>query len=128
MRNQTAADVMTAPVATVTPELLVTDALREAARHGAGGLPVVDAQQRLVGIITEHDFMTFLVSGEAGDSRVQEAMSPEVVTVAPDTDLVALATVFVQRHLRLVPVVDAAHHVLGVVRRQDILRAMLALY
>jgi CBS domain-containing protein len=50
-------DIMERDVVTVRPETPLIDALRSMRQHGIGCLPVVDGRERLVGIVTEHDFM-----------------------------------------------------------------------
>ena len=53
----TAAEVMTRDVTTIRPDKTVADAARTMLRFGISGLPVVDAAGRLVGIVTEGDFL-----------------------------------------------------------------------
>ncbi len=62
MREHTfAGDIMTRDVVTVRPETTVTQAAQLLLRHKFGCLPVVDEQGKLVGIVTEHDFLRLLV-------------------------------------------------------------------
>lgn len=128
MRNKTAADVMTKPVVTIGPQESLLDALRVLVHHNISGLPVVDTNKCLVGIITEHDLMNFVFSGNAADTKVQEAMSPQVISFSTTTPLPSLVNEFAGRRIRIVPIVDQKKQVVGIVRRQDILLAMLSIY
>ncbi|MDR7591166.1 MAG: CBS domain-containing protein, partial [Armatimonadota bacterium] len=57
MRRLRAKDVMTAPAVTVRPDTPVVEAARIMARRRISGLPVVDEEGRLVGIVTEADLL-----------------------------------------------------------------------
>jgi CBS domain-containing protein len=87
----------------------------------------VDEENRLIGIISEHDVINFVLSGDAADSRVEEAMTTDVVTFAPDTPCPVIANCFAKERLRRVPIVENGRLV-GVVSRRDLLRQMLVLY
>jgi len=127
MKARTAADIMTRPVITVGPGALLIDAIELLLRHGLSGMPVVDAAGRLIGIITEHDIMNFALSGNAADTRVEEAMTKPVATVAPDADMAVAINFLIGRRLRRVPVVEG-DRVVGIISRRDILREMLSMY
>lgn len=65
------AEVMHRTVVTVTPETSLTDAASLMVQHKIGGLPVTDAEQRVVGVITETDiFRAFVAMAEAGEHFV----------------------------------------------------------
>jgi CBS domain-containing protein len=127
MKHKTAADVMTTAVVTVNPETLLTDAIELLLRHSISGLPVVDDANNLVGIISEHDIMNFAFSGDADTAKVGEAMTREVITFPPDSDLITLVNSCAAKRLRRTPIVENGKLV-GIVSRRDILREMLEMY
>lgn len=127
MTNRRAVDIMTHPVVTVRPEMLLTDAVRLLLRHHISGMPVLSAEGAMVGIITEHDILNFAFSGQAADTRVEEAMSQPVISLPPDAELATVVNCLSNRHIRRVPIVDG-EKVVGIVSRRDILREMLYLY
>ena len=127
MKEKKAADVMTTHVVTARRDMLLTEAIELILRHHISGLPVVDDENNLVGIITEHDIMNFALSGDADDARVEEAMTRDVKFFPPDTDLPTLINCCASCRIRRVPIVDGIQ-LLGIVSRRDILREMLAMY
>jgi CBS domain-containing protein len=127
MNGRRAADIMTQPVVTVGSNALLIEAIKLLLRHHLSGLPVVGDSGEMVGIITEHDIMNLALSGNAADTRVEEAMTGEVVSVPPDAELPAIVNSLASRRLRRVPVVMEGK-VVGIVSRRDILREMLSMY
>jgi CBS domain-containing protein len=124
-----AAEVMTLRVATIRPGETVREAARTMLRFGISGLPVVDTAGRLVGIVTEGDFLRrseigterrhprwleFLLGpGRLANEyvhshgrKVEEVMTPNVVTVSPDTQLQEVVRIMERRHIKRVPVVS----------------------
>ncbi len=127
MKNKLAKDVMTREVVTVGPDVRLTVAMRTLLENAISGLPVVDAENRLVGCLTEHDIMNFAFSGDADSTEVKEAMSEAVFTFSPAAELPAIVNCFAENRIRRVPIVEK-EKVVGIVSRRDILREMLALY
>jgi len=127
MKLKKASEVMTHPVVTARPEMYLADAIKLLLRHHISGLPVVGADGRLVGMITEHDMINVAMSGDAEDTTVEETMTREVITFPPDANLATLATCLVGRRIRRVPIVENGA-VVGIVSRRDILREVLFLY
>ena len=118
---------MTRHVVTARRDTLLTDAMDLLLRHHISGLPVVDDDSNLVGIITEHDIMNFAMSGDADDTKVEAAMTRDVKFFPPDTDMPTLINCCATCRIRRVPIVDGIQLV-GIVSRRDILREMLAMY
>ena len=118
-----ARDVMSRPVVSVTADTPLRDVITVLTEHGFGGLPVVDDEQRVVGIVNEADVLR--VSTRGGESvTAGDVMTRPVEVVSPDTEISAVAEHMVAAHLRCVPVVD--HTVLiGVVARRDLLRMLV---
>lgn len=144
-----AADIMTREVITVAPGTPVPTIARLMRDHGVSGLPVVDEEGVLLGLVTEKDliarnarvhFPTFInilgavVAVEVPHFRrdiehflaatAEELMSKNVGTVHPDTPLEDVATLMVERGYNPVPVVDGAGRVVGIISRSDLVALM----
>lgn len=118
---------MNTNVVTVKADTVVTDAISKMLEHDISTLPVLDADDKLIGIMSEHDIMNFTFSGDADDTTVSEAMTRTVTTYPPDTDLATLVNCCVTKRIRVVPIVEG-DKIAGVIGRRDILRETLQLY
>lgn len=136
-----AADVMTTGAATVRPDATLVEAARLMVEHQISGLPVVDAQDKLVGVITEKDFLRsasgqdslvieLLTGGgrtaaEALSSRrVADLMTREPVTIGVDTPVQEIVALMTRHDIRRLPVVTEGK-VVGIVSRANLLLALL---
>jgi CBS-domain-containing membrane protein len=118
-------DLMTTDVIRVSPDTRIKEAARLMFRHRVSGLPVVDADGRLSGIITEADFLRMEVARNEADEpqpveTVGEVMSSGVVTVAPDAEITEAAKIMVIQDVKRLPVVDTDNKMLGIIARLDI--------
>jgi CBS domain-containing protein len=136
----TVGQAMTRDVVLLASDLTATMALRRLEEKGVSGSPVVE-RGRVVGVVTERDLLVptlvddadgFRAPGGArrhnrlAGLRVSDLMTGEPVTAHPDWPLVrALRTMLVNGVNRL-PVVDRAGRPLGVLTRDDVLRAVAA--
>lgn len=125
--KKTARDIMTSTVITAKEDMLVTDVLKLLLRWHISGLPIVDDENKLVGIITEHDVLNFALSGQAADTVASEVMTKNVVTYSPDTLAVEIINYFAAHRIRRVPVVVDGK-VVGIISRRDIVRYMDQMY
>jgi len=150
MAASTASDIMTADPITVTPEMPVTDAAHLMVEKDVGGLPVLDEDGRLIGLVTESDliiqdakvhFPTYLslLGGyvfypgstehfeeslrKAVGATVGDVMSEELHAVSPGTAVSDVATLMVDRDIGRVPVVEG-DRVVGIISKSDIVRAI----
>ena len=111
----TVRDIMTDQVATVAPDMPVENAARMLFSQSISGMPVVDDDGKLVGVVTEFD----IIAKEG--ATVGDIMTTDVVTVSEDTDAETVAQILTSRRVRRVPVVqDGA--VVGIVSRSDLVR------
>jgi CBS domain-containing protein len=125
--KKTARDIMTSTVITAREDMLVTDVIKLLLRWHISGLPIVDDDDKLVGIITEHDVVNFALSGQAADTVASEVMTKKVVTYSPDTLAVEIINYFAARRIRRVPVMEGSK-VVGIISRRDIVRYMDQMY
>ena len=122
-----ARDIMTTDVVAVAPDMRLTDAVKLMLHRRISGLPVVDEDGALLGIITEHDLVNYLVSGNAPRTTVAEVMVREVETYSPDIPVVEIVNDFAARRIRRVPVIVEGK-VVGIISRRDIIREMDRVY
>ncbi len=110
-----AEDVMTTRVITVTEQHTKQQAARLLTQHRISGLPVVNAEGVVVGVVTEYD----VISKEG--QTVGEIMTRGVVSVTPDTDLEEVRHILVNERIKRLPVLDQGRLV-GIVSRADLVR------
>jgi CBS domain-containing protein len=125
--KKTARDIMTAIVITAKEDMLVIDLMKLLLRWHISGVPVVDNDGMLLGIVTEHDVMNFAISGDAASTRASEVMTKQVETYDPDTLVVEIINHFAAHRIRRVPVVEDGK-VVGIISRRDIVRYMDQMY
>ena len=141
-----AKDVMTHCVVTITPEATVVDAIGRMLSHQVSGMPVVDAKGRLVGVVSEGDFvrraelhteaprqrwLELLLGSAAGADdyarshgrTVADVMSTDVASVGPESPLAHVVALMDERDVKRVPVVDGGRLV-GIVSRADLMVAL----
>jgi CBS domain-containing protein len=117
------ADVMSTRLVHVGPGATALEAIRRMAEAGVGSVAVCDGS-RLVGIFTERDVLRLAGEAAALDQvRVEDAMTRQVATVSPDTDLVSAARLMGKRRIRHLPVVEG-DNLLGMIGIRDVLAAL----
>ena len=98
----------------------VQDALRMMAEYHIGGIPVVDGENHLVGIVTNRD----LRFERHMDRLVDDVMSKEnLVTTHQQTDLANAAQILQENKIEKLPVVDGDNHLIGLITYKDITKA-----
>ncbi len=114
-------EIMTPDPTIVTESTAIHDAARLLARHRITGLPVVNTEGRLVGVVSESDI--FSKRGQT----VADIMSKSVISVSPETSMEIVAHMLTDHRIRRVPVVDG-DRLVGIVSRADIIRMMVMYY
>lgn len=99
-------------------------AARRLWEHDVGALPVVDALGQVVGMITDRDIaMAAYTQGEPlGRMNVKSAMSKNLWCVQPHASIAEVERLMRTHQVRRIPVVDGAHHPLGVISLNDLAR------
>ena len=141
-----AKDVMTRPVISIEPDMSVQQAAQLMLQRRISGLPVIDKSGRLVGIVTEADFLRraetrtqrrrarwleFLMGpGRLADEyvhthgrKVKEVMTPDPQTVPEDCPLDEVVRLMEKRRIKRLPV-TRADQVIGIVSRANLLHAL----
>jgi CBS-domain-containing membrane protein len=145
-----AKDIMTTKVITVYPDTEITQAALLLLKKHINGLPVVDKDGFLRGIICQSDLITqqekiplpsffVILDGTIPLSsakhieqevkkmaaiKVSEAMSVDTVTVDTETGLEDIATLMIKHNIHTIPVLDKGHLV-GIIGKEDILRTLV---
>ncbi len=145
-----AADVMTKDVITVSPETEIREIVELLIQHRISALPVVTADQRVVGIVSEGDLMrrienktdkrdswwlSVLFSGsndvekyiKSHGRKAADIMTPNPVSISDDTPLYKIAQTLEKHHIKRVPVVKDGKLV-GIVSRANLLQGFAVAY
>jgi CBS domain-containing protein len=136
-------EVMTRQVVSVRPETPLADAADLLIDKLFKAVPVVDAQGKLVGIISDGDLLergglpqrlavarhldesaiaTQLAELRRGGKTAAEVMTPDVISVREETALAHAVRLMIERNLKRLPVLNAAGQVSGMLSRVDVLR------
>ena len=119
-RTVTARDIMSRDLVTVLPAATFRELVELLARHRISGVPVVEEGGRLVGVATEADVLA------RSGATVADIMTRQVLTVTEDTPVDDIGRLLARERIRRVPVVRG-ERVLGIVSREDVVRAMASL-
>jgi CBS domain-containing protein len=117
--GRTAGEIMTRDVVTIGPATPTEELAQLLAFHNVSGMPVLDSDGALIGIVSEAD-----VLGKWGKT-VGEIMTPTVITVDQAAPIEQIAGLMAQKKIKRVPVV-ANGRLVGMVSRADIVRALAA--
>lgn len=124
----TAKDIMTTGAITVTPDMSLLDAAKILNDHDFAGIPVVDKEGVLAGILTEYDIISKSPKDEMMASlTVHDAMNTDPIIFQENAPLEEVLGAFKKHHrVNPVPVVDSSRKVVGIVSRYDIVKVMIA--
>ena len=119
-------DVMASPVVTVAPGAALKEVASLLVERRINAVPVVDAGDRLIGIVSEADLLSLetgqvAAAGGAPPHSAGEVMRQSVYTLTGDTDATAATRLMLRHRLKSIPVVDG-DRVVGMVTRRDLLR------
>ena len=130
-------EVMTTSPVTVRPGTTLQAALQLVAEAHVTSLPVVNAAGQLRGIVSEADLIRDRVpsdprlnelahQGELPDHHdvVEQVMTPHVIAVGPDDDVVLAVETMTSTTVKSLPVVDRSGRVLGMLSRSDVVRVL----
>lgn len=135
---QTVEQVMTRSVITVTTDTPISEVARTLVDRGISGLPVVDAEGRVVGVVSEGDLLV-RQAGHWSDTKREarsdrgkvdartagEAMTSPALTIEPFRAVRAVAEIMLENRVNRLPVVDADGRLVGIVTRADLVRAFV---
>jgi CBS domain-containing protein len=100
-------DIMTNSVGTLAPSNTIAEVAQQMRMLNVGSIPLVQSE-RLVGVITDRDIVLRVVADglDPHQERADLHMSPDPITVAPDTSVEEAAQVMARAQIRRLPVVE----------------------
>ena len=145
-------DIMTKNVITVKKDASIREIAQTIVDHDISGLPVVDEEGKVCGIVSEGDLVRKEFAPELPDElcilgaviyysglreyqdafrkiaaiSAEQLMTKKVVAVHEDDDVSKVAKIMYDKHVKRVPVLDGEKHLLCIVSRRDIVKMMLS--
>ncbi len=139
-----ASEIMSRDIITAKEDTDIHEAGRLLIKHKISGMPVIDNENHIVGMITEADLLTIAgiprghvfndvvmkyvlnkpTPQHRAGKKVKDIMSSPVITVSPDTTVKKIAIILDEKRIKRVPVVDEANKLVGIVSRGDIIRVV----
>lgn len=120
-----ARNIMQKPVIVTTPDASAFDTARQLLSHRITGMPVVERDGTVRGIITEADILRIQVRGTRLQAlQVKDLMSPETVAVDAEATLDEVKKLLMEYHILRVPVIENGELV-GIISRSDLIKAMI---
>ena len=113
---------------TVGKDEQITNVAKLMVKHNLTAIAVVDEENKLIGIVSEGDLLYKKVRPHAPHyinilgTHVEEIMTTEVITAYADAEVEVTVGAMVEKHLKNLPVVDDAYHLVGMVSRHDIMK------
>lgn len=150
MTHRTARDIMTRDVVTVSPGTPVAEVARLFMEHHFNGVPVLDEEGRLMGVVTQEDLidqqkklhlptvislldsLIFLENPLRLDREVKKMVgmtagdicSRDVVSVTGDAGIEEVATIMAERRVHTIPVLEEGR-LAGIIGRMDVIRTLV---
>jgi CBS domain-containing protein len=140
-------EIMQREITSVRPDISAKEALDLLFKMQISGLPVIEAQGRLVGMFTEKDILTNILPSyiesvgsfvyeenpksirkrfqDLLNLSVSQLMRKDVVTVDEDVGLCEVARIMLIQKVRRIPVLNKEKKVVGIIAREDIIKAYL---
>ncbi len=122
-------DYMARKLVTFKPDQTMHEVVDILIKHKISGGPVINHEDKLVGVISEGDCLKEVVKGKYDNmpiftGLVIDHMAKEVVTVSPDFNIFKVAKMFLEKRLRRFPVIKNGKLV-GQISQKDVMKAVL---
>lgn len=140
-------DIMTKEVITVSEDDTIEKCANLLITHNLSGLPVLDDNGKIKGIVTEGDLIRRIsrIEGPAAlevlggifylespkkfmekvknsmGSKARDIMTKDIITISPDKEMEEGATLLVKNKIKRLPVIDKEGNIIGIVSRKDIM-------
>ena len=118
-----AKDIMVKEVITIGPEITLDKAIKKLVKNKISGMPVIDENGKMVGIISEKDILNFAFNGYLKSTKVEMAMVKSVIHFTPDSNIDEIALAISKNHFRRVPIIKD-DRIVGIVSRRDIIESV----
>lgn len=120
-----AKDVGTKMVITTRPDMPIYDAIRLMTSRNITGLPVVDADLNLIGVLSEKDVLKLLYeTADRSDQKVSDYMDTNVVTIDTNATLIDLCDCLMGSGFRVVPLIEDGK-LRAIASRSDVIQGIL---
>ncbi|GGS89291.1 hypothetical protein GCM10010222_33510 [Streptomyces tanashiensis] len=119
MKHMKVGGLMTDDVVSAIPAMSFRDAAKILAEHDISGLPVVDDDDHVVGVVSESDLLAHR------ELTVRDMMTRPAITVHAEETVADAARLMVRRGVERLPVVDEEERLVGIVTRRDLLYVYL---
>jgi CBS domain-containing protein len=120
-----AGQIMQKPVLAVTPQASIRDIATQLVSNEISGMPVVERDGTVRGIITEADILRVQATGKQLEKlAARDIMSADPIAVDVETPIEQIKTLLMEYHILRVPVVENGKLV-GIISRRDLIKAML---
>ena len=117
--------IMTVRVITVKVDTPIYEALYLLAKNKISGIPVVDDEEHVVGVLSEKDVLRILVDKKLDvKSTVDDYMSRDVICFKEEDSAIDVCKFFIRNNIRRVPIVSD-NKLVGIVSRADIIPLIL---
>ena len=118
-------NIMTKDVITVKKETPIQETIKIMVENNITGLPVVDDQMQLVGIISEKDVMMLLYDVGSRTGKVEDFMTRNVVSFNQEDSLDEVCDYLLKNHFRRVPIViGPKKKLVGIISRKNIVQSI----
>jgi CBS-domain-containing membrane protein len=140
-RRVSVRDAMTRDAIKIREDADINEVANLLSEHRISGLPVVDGENRVIGVITEADVLSMAgmrkghafkdiirhilgepLPGKKGNKILHDFMSSPAITTVPDADIREVALTLDEKRIKRLPVVDEQGKLIGVISRADVVR------
>jgi CBS domain-containing protein len=118
--------IMTRDVVSVKRSTDIFDAIRMMSDGNITGLPVVDEDDKLVGIVTAKDVMRLLLDTQTVEGKVEDCMTTDVISFNENDNVLDVINSLVDHKFRKVPI-ESKGKLVGIVSRRDIISYIFSL-
>lgn len=140
-------DIMIKNVITLNANMNAKEAMRKLMERQISGLPVVDEDNRVIGMLTEKSILMAILPSyvkEVGhfvydvkpkklidkieklnELKVKDIMRKDIITATENTSLTEIARIMLTQKIRRIPIVEVGNFLVGIICRQDILKALI---
>lgn len=125
MRDLKAGTVMVKPVVSAREDTLARDVALQLLSGHYTGMPVTDAEGKVVGVVSEFDLLEAIFAGRnLAQVKVSHLMSKNAITADVNTPISAILTIMKEQNIIRLPITEGGKLV-GIVARHDILRSQI---
>ena len=119
----TVRDIMTENLVTISPKSSIQEAIEMLLLQQISGLPVLEADGQLVGIVTEFALLGLAYDDKIREDTIEKHMTTNVLTVQAEDPVSKVADLCLVHRVRRVPVMEG-NKLVGLVARRDVLKAL----